>query len=96
MQDRFLLRGPLGAPYEFLWANPYQPGLSYDHAPLVDYDPAFGRLFVRSDWLDTAEWFGSFDCVMQAFRDGRVVPIDAARTPAPTFPARHKRQRGVR
>src|SRR3954453_23975021 len=27
MHDRFLMRGVLGAPYEFLWANPYHPGL---------------------------------------------------------------------
>src|SRR5438046_1478985 len=29
MHDNFLLRSTLGAPYEFLWANPYHPGLSY-------------------------------------------------------------------
>jgi len=33
MNDNFLLRGTFGAPYEFFWANPYQPGLSYYHAP---------------------------------------------------------------
>jgi hypothetical protein len=26
MQDRFIMRDKFGAPYEFLWANPYQPG----------------------------------------------------------------------
>ena len=26
MHDRFILRGPFGAPYEFLWANPTSPG----------------------------------------------------------------------
>ncbi len=31
MNDRFLMRGPFGSPYEFMWANPYQPGLSYYH-----------------------------------------------------------------
>ena len=35
MRDRFLMRGGLGAVYEFLWANPYQPGLNYDQVPLV-------------------------------------------------------------
>ena len=33
-----MLRGALGAPYEFLWANPYQPGLSFEHVPLVFHD----------------------------------------------------------
>ncbi|MGH9594925.1 MAG: hypothetical protein ACRD5L_17670, partial [Bryobacteraceae bacterium] len=38
-QDRFLMRGTLGIVYEFLWANPYQPGLGYDRQPLVFHDP---------------------------------------------------------
>ena len=42
MNDHFLLRGTFGAPYEFLWANPYQPGLSYFQAPLVVHDSLFG------------------------------------------------------
>ena len=25
MNDQFLMRGTFGIPYEFLWANPYQP-----------------------------------------------------------------------
>ena len=83
MHDHYLLRGAFGIPYEFLWANPYQPGLSYDHAPLVWHNANFGHLFVRSDWEDTAEWFGDFDGAMQVFRNGRVVAIDAARPPAP-------------
>ena len=29
MHDSFMLKSTFGAPYEFLWANPYQPGLSY-------------------------------------------------------------------
>ena len=83
MHDRYLLRGAFGIPYEFLWANPYQPGLSYDHAPMVWHNADFGHLFVRSDWEDTAEWFGNFDGVMQVFRNGRVSAVDPARTPAP-------------
>jgi len=83
MHDRYLLRGAFGAPYEFLWANPYQPGLSYDHAPLVWHNVDFGRLFVRSDWDDSAAWFGAFDGVMQVFRNGLVTPVDPARQPAP-------------
>ncbi len=83
MHDRYALRGAFGAPYEFLWANPYQPGLSYDHAPLVWHSSDFGRLFVRSDWEDGADWFGEFDGVMQTFVNGKVSPIDPARPPAP-------------
>lgn len=79
MHDRYILRGAFGIPYEFLWANPYQPGLSYDHAPPVWHNADFGRLFVRSDWDDTAEWFGYFDNVMQDFREGKVTAIDPAK-----------------
>ena len=50
MHDRFLMRSPFGIPYEFLWANPYQPGLSYFHLPLAFHDSRLGRLFLRSSW----------------------------------------------
>jgi hypothetical protein len=83
MHDRYLLRGAFGTPYEFLWANPYQPGLSYDHAPLVWHNADFGRLFVRSSWEDEADWFGAFDGVMQVFRNGQVTALDPARQTAP-------------
>jgi hypothetical protein len=75
MQDRFIMRGALGAPYEFLWANPYQPGLSYSQAPLVIHDPVSGRLFARTSWDDDATWIGFFDGHLQLFRDGRIVVL---------------------
>lgn len=83
MHDKFMLRGPLGAPYEFLWANPYQPGLSYYHVPLIYYNPDFGRLFVRSSWDDDALWFGHFDGVMQMFENGRVTVVNPQLVSAP-------------
>lgn len=72
IQDRFLLRGVFGAPYEFLWANPYQPGLSYDKVPLVYHDKHTGRLMARSNWEEDADWFGVVDGRLQLFRDGSV------------------------
>lgn len=81
--DLFLMRGSFGIPYEFLWANPYQPGLSYYHVPLVYYNPEFGRLFIRSSWDDLALWFGSFDGVMQLFQDGHVTELNPRLTQAP-------------
>jgi hypothetical protein len=69
MQDRFLMRSPLGAPYEFLWANPYLPGLSFDYMPDLYHAP--GRLFVRSSWDENAVWFGLWDHEMQLYRDGQ-------------------------
>jgi hypothetical protein len=83
MHDRFLMRGTFGAPYEFLWANPYQPGLSYYLAPLVYHNPDSGRLFVRSSWEDTAQWFGDFDGVLQVFSDGRATNLNPKLTAEP-------------
>ena len=83
MHDRFMLRGTFGAPYEFLWANPYQPGLSYYLAPLVYYNPDFGKLIVRSSWEDSAKWFGYFDGVMQLFEDGHASTVNPQTAGAP-------------
>jgi hypothetical protein len=76
MHDKFILKSPFGAPYEFLWANPYLPGLSYFHVPLVYHNPDNGRLFIRSSWEDGATWFGYWDGTMQLFEDGKLKPID--------------------
>jgi len=77
MHDKFLMRGAFGAPYEFMWANPYQPGLSYYNVPLIFYDPDLGRLYARSSWEDTGEWFGAFDGVIQKFADGHPTALNA-------------------
>src|SRR6185312_2617249 len=74
--DRFLLRGAFGMPYELLWANPYQPGLSYYHVPLAMHDDIGGQLFVRSSWEDDADWIGFFGGQLQLFKDGSVTRID--------------------
>jgi hypothetical protein len=83
MHDRFMLRAPLGAPYEFLWANPYQPGLSFTLLPLVYHDSGTGRLFVRSSWEENADWFGYFDRVAQLFHDGRPAQLDLSAKEGP-------------
>jgi len=81
MHDHYMLRGPFGAPYEFLWANPYQPGLSYYLVPLVYHNAEFGKLFIRSTWEDNASWFGQFDGVMQLFQNGQLATVNLAHTP---------------
>ena len=77
MQDRFMMRGAVGVPYEFLWANPYQPGLSYFLAPLVFHDASTGHLFARSSWDEDAIWVGYFDGHLQLFRDGKIQTLKA-------------------
>ncbi|HEX4277522.1 MAG TPA: hypothetical protein VHZ74_19325 [Bryobacteraceae bacterium] len=97
--DRFLLRGAFGIPYELLWANPYQPGLSYYHVPLAMHDEIGGQLFVRSSWEDDADWIGFFGGQLQLFKDGSVTRLDprVAREPldidtAVVFFARESKQ----
>jgi len=76
IQDRFLLRSAYGMPYEFLWANPYQPGLPFEKMDPFLHDAAGGRFFVRSSWEEDADWFGFFDGKMQYFgADGQVRQI---------------------
>lgn len=65
IQDRFLMRGLFGITYEFLWANPYQPGLPFAKMDPFFHDATGGRFFVRSDWEENATWFGFFDGAMQ-------------------------------
>jgi hypothetical protein len=76
MNDRFLMRGTQGIPYELLWANPYQPGLSYYHVPLVAHDAMGGELFVRSTWEDNAAWLGFFGGKVQFFANGELAGLD--------------------
>ncbi|HWQ55273.1 MAG TPA: hypothetical protein VN442_16425 [Bryobacteraceae bacterium] len=83
MHDRFQLRGPFGAPYEFLWANPYQPGLSYYHAPLIFHDERYGRLYVRSSWEEDAAWLGTVDGEVQTFKKGTRAIVDPKSARAP-------------
>jgi hypothetical protein len=76
MHDNFSMRGVFGAPYEFLWANPYQPGLTYNHLAPAYHDALLGKLFARSSWEEGSAWFGYFDGVAQKFENGRVAPVD--------------------
>lgn len=77
IQDRFMLQGTFGAPYEFLWANPYQPGLSYFQLPVLYHDKHSGALFVRSNWEDDAVWFGLYGGEAQLFQDGKITVLQA-------------------
>jgi hypothetical protein len=83
MQDRFLMRGALGILYEFMWANPYQPGLSYFQMPLVFHDAASGHVFARSSWDEDATWIGFFDGHLQLFRKGQIETLRPGATIEP-------------
>ncbi len=87
LQDNFAMRGPLGSAHEFLWANPYQPGLSYHHLPLVWHDSVTGRLFARSSWEEQATWVGFFEKQMQWFEDGKIRAFKPSIKPQHVGPA---------
>jgi hypothetical protein len=76
MQDSFLLRSTLGSPYEFLWANPYQPGLSYFHFPLLHYNARSATLFARGSWEEDSIWFGLVNGEMQLFDQGKITVLN--------------------
>jgi hypothetical protein len=75
IQDRFQLKSELGCVYEFLWANPYQPGLSYSYMP--DLFHGRGQLLVRSSWDEDATWFWYDGRRAQAFIKGRRASVTA-------------------
>jgi hypothetical protein len=71
LQDRYLLRSALGIPYEYLWANPYQPGLTYHHLPNSFHDKRNGMLYIRSNWEEEARYLCYYDGQLQLFEDGK-------------------------
>lgn len=81
MMDRFLMRGEFGITYEFLWANPYQPGLSFTYMP--DLFHGRGRLLVRSSWDEDAAWFGYWDGHAQLFQAGKRIEVRVDGQPPP-------------
>lgn len=81
MMDRFLMRGEFGIAYEFLWANPYQPGLSFTYMPDVFHGR--GRLLVRSGWDEDASWFGLWDGRAQLFLAGKRILVRPDAHPRP-------------
>jgi len=70
--EKFRLKTPLGSPYEFLWVNPYLPGLSYFSAPALVHDPYTGRVFAREGWAPEDLWAGYLDGELQIHSEGRL------------------------
>ncbi len=70
--DAVTLYTPMGAVYEFLWLNPYLPGLSYFSAPHVFHDEFEGRLYARAGWQDEDLW--------AAYIDGRLYIVSGGET----------------
>lgn len=85
--DNYLLRSPMASPYEFLWGNPYLPGLTPQSAPTLAHDPVRGRLYGRMDWQRPTAWIGYADGRLELLAgDGLLVSdSDSARDLAPMY-----------
>lgn len=81
--DAFALRDPYGAVYEFIWINPYLPGLSYSNSPPVAYDDVRGRVFARQGWDESDLWAGYIGGELQIHADGQRMTIAAEDKQAP-------------
>ena len=55
LQDSQMLRDGPGVAYEFLWADPYLPGVGYENLDPWTYD-SNGRLFARTSWKPDSCW----------------------------------------
>lgn len=55
MEDRQMIREGPGVAYEFLWADPYLPGVGYQNLDPWVLDPN-GRLFARTNWDPDSCW----------------------------------------
>lgn len=55
MERRQMVRTGPGVAYEFLWADPYLPGIGYQNLDPWVYDP-HGRLFARKTWAANSCW----------------------------------------
>ena len=77
------MTGPLGAFYEFVWINPYVPGLSPTSGPIAAYDPVRGRVFARDSWDDGARWLGWFDGKLLMRENGQQRQVQPGKNPEP-------------
>lgn len=56
MEDPQVMRSGPGVAYEFLWANPYLPGISYYNLDPWSYDPDASLFYARTSWEPDACW----------------------------------------
>lgn len=78
LQDRYLMRGTFGIVYEYLWANPYQPGITYHYLPNAFHDKRGGRLFIRSSWEEDGTYFVYDNGAGQVFVNGKRADVNVA------------------
>jgi hypothetical protein len=60
MEDPKMAREGPGVAYEFLWANPYLPGLGYHNMDLFAYHAGSSLLLARKSWEADSCWVSVF------------------------------------
>ena len=70
--ENYLLPSQLVAPYEFLWVNPYLPGLTSQSSPLLSHDQVRGRIFGRLSWDAPTTWLGYFGGRLEVLASGEL------------------------
>ncbi len=83
--DNYQLKSAWFAPYEFLWVNPYLPGLTPQSAPLLAFDPVRGRLYGRQSWDRPTTWIGYVDGRMEILANGVLSSADSLKGLPPMF-----------
>jgi hypothetical protein len=73
MEDPKMAREGPGVAYEFLWANPYLPGLGYHNMDLFAYDASSSLLLARKSWDADSCWISVF----RGHMDSVQCPADA-------------------
>jgi hypothetical protein len=56
IEDRQTIHEGEGVAYEFLWADPYLPGVGYQNLDPWLYDQSRGMLVARTNWTPSACW----------------------------------------
>lgn len=56
LENQQTVHDGVGLAYEFLWANPYLPGVGYQNLDSWLYDGSRGLLVGRTNWSSTACW----------------------------------------
>lgn len=77
LESRFLISDGPGVAYEFLWADPYLPGLGYENLQPWLYSDSEATLWARSSWTADACWIH----IWPGHQDARNCPPGWERAP---------------
>lgn len=83
--ENYLFPSQMVAPYEFLWVNPYLPGLTSQSSPLLAHDQVRGQIYGRLDWSLPTTWLGYSDGRLELLTNGELATTDSFAGLAPVY-----------